>query len=270
LGFTVERRRLTSVVEQLTEASLRRALDEFHRIGRDAFLQHHGLPPADRYVIVDRGVAVDAKAVIHVAWQLDYPGEPPLDRFRFRGDRTTVAEPLRRRGYWVDDLRSTDATEVDPPLGPDPQAYITAARRLDGPLDRGARTTSRVEQQLLRGVLGLFALSTAPCELCGRDVPVGLLVAAHIKRRADCTDEERRDVEHVAMRACVLGCDALFERGLLQVTDRGLLRAAGGVTPALAEHLQALDGRSAPAFRPARAPYFAWHREMHSQRLARS
>ena len=53
-------------------------------------------------------------------------------------------------------------------------------------------------------------------------LPAELLVAAHIKPRNLCTEIERLDA-HVATLMCVLGCDALFERGYLRVMDSGKL-----------------------------------------------
>ena len=33
--------------------------------------------------------------------------------------------------------------------------------------------------------------------------------AAHIKKRAVCSDDERRDLDNIAMPTCLLGCDIL-------------------------------------------------------------
>ncbi len=104
---------------------------------------------------------------------------------------------------------------------------------------------------------------TAECELCRREFPVEFLVAAHIKRRALCNDAERRDLANVAMLACELGCDRLFEDGCVTVSAAGLVIVAptAGTTTALAQYLNRLDGERCGAFRPDTARYFAWHRE---------
>jgi hypothetical protein len=47
-------------------------------------------------------------------------------------------------------------------------------------------------------------------------VPRDLAVAAHIKRRADCSEEERPDVQNIAMVSCRLGCDALFVSTIIE------------------------------------------------------
>ena len=35
---------------------------------------------------------------------------------------------------------------------------------------------------------------------------MGFLVAAHVKKRFLCSDDERRDLRHVAVLACTFGC----------------------------------------------------------------
>ncbi|GAA0229253.1 hypothetical protein GCM10010492_29580 [Saccharothrix mutabilis subsp. mutabilis] len=135
-------------------------------------------------------------------------------------------------------------------------------------LDRTAVAKYRVEQGALRHVLiGDAAVGT--CALCGRELPVNLLVAAHIKQRAECSDDERNDLRNVAMLACSLGCDRLFELGYVTVGPDGTVLA----TPAegaLAEQLAILAGRVSHAHHAASAGYFAWHREHVFERGVRS
>jgi 5-methylcytosine-specific restriction enzyme A len=40
----------------LTQDSVRRALDQFHQLGRDAFLERYGFGKARGYFVLDRGV----------------------------------------------------------------------------------------------------------------------------------------------------------------------------------------------------------------------
>ncbi|MFD0203486.1 MULTISPECIES: HNH endonuclease [Saccharothrix] len=105
----------------------------------------------------------------------------------------------------------------------------------------------------------LRPVAEAPCALCGRVFPVGLLVAAHIKRRAVCDDDERNDLRNVAMLACSFGCDRLFELGHITVDDDGavLVASTGG---SLDPHLEHLKGRVTDAFHERSAGYFRWHR----------
>jgi hypothetical protein len=77
-------------------------------------------------------------------------------------------------------------------------------------LDSTASVKVRREQALLRSMLA-DGREQANCALCGHQYPLRFLVAAHIKKRSLCTDDERRDLRHVAMLACTFGCDALYD-----------------------------------------------------------
>lgn len=81
----------------------------------------------------------------------------------------------------------------------------------------------RKEQGKLREYL-LEGRTLAPCDLCGRALPKGLLVAAHIVPRSLSTEEERGEFAAIAMLACALGCDALFEWGYVVVDASGAIR----------------------------------------------
>ncbi|MHC5559296.1 hypothetical protein [Kocuria sp. U4B] len=102
------------------------------------------------------------------------------------------------------------------------------------------------------------------CVLCGRALPVGLLVTAHIKRRADCSDTERVN-PHVVMPACALGCNSLYERGFIVVNDAGrIVRGPRSIdAPDLAPTLDAVIGRTVLSFSDKNAKFFAAHRRQH-------
>ena len=109
------------------------------------------------------------------------------------------------------------------------------------------------------------------CELCGRTLPVSSLVAAHIKKRANCSHEERLD-PNVVMRACRFGCDELFERGYVLVADNGaivegeMLVQSNDDTRTVAGTLL---GRSCLAFRDSTREYFRYHRSHQVRRYRR-
>jgi hypothetical protein len=132
---------------------------------------------------------------------------------------------------------------------------------LGGDLDATTLTCVRREQRKLRVQL-LGHAEAADCSLCRRTVPVNCLRAAHIKRRSECDERERRDLANI-MLACTLGCDHLFELGYIYVDPRGAIRgsAASSATEALREALARLEGQVCTAHRAASEPYFAWHRE---------
>jgi hypothetical protein len=95
--------------------------------------------------------------------------------------------------------------------------FADAERQFDGELDQKVTRLVRKEQSLIRGKL--FPSPTASCDLCGESMPREFLIAAHIKKRAACSIEETLDIPNVVMAACVIGCDALFERGYVTVAD---------------------------------------------------
>ena len=128
-----------------------------------------------------------------------------------------------------------------------------------GELDARREILVRTEQGFLRRHL-FGADGAGTCALCGNEYPTSLLIAAHVKRRADCTDAERRDYVNNVVPMCVFGCDALFERGLLVVED-GIIRKGSRVplTEAAREYVSRLVGRSCEIWSPANARYFEWH-----------
>ncbi|HEX6346460.1 hypothetical protein [Umezawaea sp.] len=149
--------------------------------------------------------------------------------------------------------RITLTGPVDVPVPDDP--------RLDG-LDGVALRPYRREQGRLRRAL-LGDRVQAPCDLCGHLVPAEFLVAAHVKRRSECSPAERADVRNVAMLACVFGCDHLYEAGHVTVDATGTLVATPAeteLTGLVGEHLRRLHGRRCTAHRAESEQYFAWHR----------
>lgn len=151
----------------------------------------------------------------------------------------------------------TDATS--PKLSEeDIRKKLEALTKTDVPIAGKARKEARIFRQ------HLFAQKTSDvCELCGRTLPVSSLVAAHIKKRANCTSQERLD-PNVVMRACRFGCDELFERGYVLVDDKGVivegqaLLQSNDDTRTIAAPL---IGRICKAFREDNHDYFEYHRE---------
>ncbi|MTE14153.1 hypothetical protein [Nocardia aurantiaca] len=139
----------------------------------------------------------------------------------------------------------------------------------EGATDGIRETTFRREQRALKH--RLRQLSAGRCALCGRAFPDQLLIAAHIKRRGQCTEDERKDLENIGMLACAVGCDSLFEHGYIGVDYGGKLlvsnatQRSGDIRRHVDDHLR---GRVSPWWTSAREPYFAWHRTRIFQELA--
>lgn len=118
-------------------------------------------------------------------------------------------------------------------------------------------TLVRREQQAVRRLL-LAGKASGACSLCGAILPSELLIAAHIKPRAMCTDTEKRDVANNTALMCTLGCDALFERGYVSVvagkivpgpTPASLPSVRGAVSRLLHRECTAYSTRNAKYFR---------------------
>lgn len=135
------------------------------------------------------------------------------------------------------------------------------ALRLDE-TDRKVERAERLEHAAV--VAAVFGRAKeADCALCGSTLPRSLLVAAHIKKRARASLDERLDVHNIAMPLCIFGCDALFERGFVAVEPGGVIvRSSIRAPRALDARLVALDGGTCSFWvkHPGSRNYFAWHR----------
>lgn len=194
-------------------------------------------------------------------------GRDRMDVVVYHDDDGTVRW-ARKRGYYlradvVAELLAevpSDFATARYAIGPPPE-FVDAVAELTE-LDARAETFWRIEQGYLRACL-LDGEDEGVCDLCCRSFPAELLVAAHIKPRHECTDQERRDIPSVVMLACSFGCDDLYERGLLGVDDEGGILASrydGGSTT-VRRYLAGMRGRRVRHAWPRGRGYFAWHRE---------
>lgn len=127
-------------------------------------------------------------------------------------------------------------------------------------LDADVQSTSRVEQTELRKIL-LGGRKKARCSLCHKEFPAQFLVAAHIKKRSKCSLAERLD-ENVAMLACKLGCDELYEQFAIKINPRtGLIEKGRHFIPdaELEAYIKQLEGRRCAAWSPSSKKYYEWH-----------
>lgn len=128
-----------------------------------------------------------------------------------------------------------------------------------GETDAATIGRRRREQGRLRGYL-LGGRDVAACDICGRELPASLLVAAHIVPRSISDEDHRKDFGAIAMLACSLGCDELFELGYVIVDNTGLVRPG---RPAESEALQdvvdQLANRTCSAHSKRTAADFAKH-----------
>jgi hypothetical protein len=163
--------------------------------------------------------------------------------------------------------RLSDRVAGEPILwvAPATKRQFKEVARIEGPLDREHTHRGRVEQSYLRSLL-FGTAEEAPCSLCGRELPVSLLVAAHVKPRSDCSRRERLDAQNIVASMCLLGCDALYERGLVAVSEGGKIQVtAVHSSRALKGALQQFREQTCDAWNSATAPYFKWHMERRFQ-----
>lgn len=131
-----------------------------------------------------------------------------------------------------------------------------------GETDAVSLTSVRQEQADLRSHL-LKGRPTAPCAICGEERPARLLVAAHIKPRSRCTEEERKAFRSVAMLACSLGCDALFGWGYIVVDSEGKVRrGVKAETDHVRDAVDLLIGKVCGAHNEDTAAGFAAHADL--------
>ena len=153
-------------------------------------------------------------------------------------------------------------TRVEWPASP--EEIEEAIHQLDGDLERRVEAWQRAEQSALREML-LHGAPVGRCELCGRKMDSRLLVAAHIKKRSQCTDAEKRDLANIGMLNCKFGCDELYERGFVTVAEDWKIVAKRTVTDetVLKYITSTMLDRIIP--RPSSETYFNWHRKHHGR-----
>lgn len=138
--------------------------------------------------------------------------------------------------------------------------YVDAAVVLDERIEG----LKRIEQSFLRFML--FRVSKyGACCICGENMPVQLLVCAHIKKRSKCTDEEKKDYRNIVAPMCRFGCDELYERGYISVKDGQVVRLANEYVPTKVEaYLKDIVGNLVSEYDSESKKYFDWHYEINS------
>ncbi|MDH6238203.1 hypothetical protein H4V99_002948 [Cryobacterium sp. CG_9.6] len=143
-------------------------------------------------------------------------------------------------------------------INPSEPASVDEVWELGG-TDATTMGIRRREQVRLRSYL-LDGRDSANCDICGRELPASLLVAAHIKPRALSDEEHRKDFASIAMLACALGCDQLFELGYVIVDEDGVAKPGRDAeTSALQSIVDQLVDRKCAAHNTRTARDFADH-----------
>lgn len=153
--------------------------------------------------------------------------------------------------------------ETSYPIDVSEEDYFDAIEKLQeaGTLNKEAPSYQRVEQPFLRQTL-FGNKREAKCDMCGKIFSVDLLVAAHIKKRADCGLEEQKDFKNIAMSACKFGCDDLYEKGYLFVQDGIIIvNRKKYISPNVELYIKNIAGKICERWNSATDKYFTAHNE---------
>ncbi|MYX98465.1 hypothetical protein GT045_27585 [Streptomyces sp. SID486] len=84
----------------ITRVEIQKAMEEYDRLGREAFLARHGFRPARRYLLVHLGRRYDSKAIVGAAHGY-LPGRRSLAAAEFSGGAQHAVALLRSLGFSV-------------------------------------------------------------------------------------------------------------------------------------------------------------------------
>ncbi len=88
------------------------AIDEFDRIGRDAFLERYGYQRSNSRFIKFNGKLYDQRPIIGVSYGKQHPEEGPLDRDRFKGAKKAGLARLVPLGFEIVELKNGKGVEA--------------------------------------------------------------------------------------------------------------------------------------------------------------
>ena len=119
-------------------------------------------------------------------------------------------------------------------------------------------SSRRLEQGYLKkNLFGKKIIGSCAC--CKKEYPVSYLITAHIKKRAFCQPNEKKDL-NVVMPMCKLGCDELYEKGYISVSDGifvDMLKTPNSVE--LQNFINEVSGNSCDYYNAETKTYFEWH-----------
>ncbi len=177
----------------------------------------------------------------------------------------------RRREELVFDTTSlteykgkTHGGKIYQPPEPSKEEFENAIKKLNEKdlksNDAEIKTLRRIEQGYLRSQL--FKRSEYfDCGICGNKYPVLFLVAAHIKKRSECTLKEQND-KSIVMPMCNFGCDELYENGYISVKEGSVIQIKKEpMTPLIQDYIDKIEGKYCKYWNKSTSEYFNWHSE---------
>jgi hypothetical protein len=130
-------------------------------------------------------------------------------------------------------------------------------------LDKQITTSARKEQTFLRNYL-FGGKVKSNCSICNEEFPVSFLVAAHIKKRSECSEQERKDYKYVVAPMCKFGCDELYEKGFIGVENGKVIRLLNSkiLTDSVNKYIVGILGNKCSDWNSNTEKYFNWHNEL--------
>ena len=93
--------------------------------------------------------------------------------------------------------------------------------------------------------------------------PKSFVWCSHIKKRAKCSDEEKRDI-NVVVPMCKFGCDDLFEKGYMGVNKNGqIVNLKKTSNSNITKYIDNLKEKKLSWYTSKNAKYFKWHSDYH-------
>jgi len=241
------RTELSQIPEGITREHLLQAIQEFEG-GID-----HRFGPSSTYDVFHDGKRFPPKAIVGLAAKFVIGNQLQPEDFG-GGLETKCFRVLETNGFRI--VRKKD--NVPRPLTRD--QLIEDLNRFEGDPSGTAETATRKEQDSFRRYL-IGTSEEAKCSLCGQIVRSDLLITAHIKKRTNCSAEEKKNPD-VVMLACKFGCDDLYEKHYVFVDEEGVIRRdeSKPITEAMESHISRLDGMKCDIWSTANKAFFDAHR----------
>lgn len=102
-------------LNKLSRWAVEAAMDEFVRVGREAFLQKYHFGPAREFFVIhpSTGLPCDSKAVVGAAYGLQFAEHGPLRPQDFSGGQATVVKVLKGLGFELSDTETATASNKE-------------------------------------------------------------------------------------------------------------------------------------------------------------
>jgi hypothetical protein len=170
----------------------------------------------------------------------------------------------RRKQQIINIIKGKPGGRIPPLPGPSKEEFENAINKLNEKglksNDAEIKTLRRTEQDYLRNQL-FEGKKYFECGICGNRYPVSFLVAAHIKKRSECTFEEQND-KSIVMPMCNFGCDELYEKGYISVKEGSVIQIKEEpMTPLIQDYIDTIEGKNCEYWNESTYKYFNWHSE---------